>query len=272
VLHPRRAHVEHSRVGDGGRDPVLERDRARHPVPGLAHAGDRDPVGVDVGPRQQVVDDRGDDVLPVGPEVEMLQEERGALPGAVEGESVVAAGEGRRPALDPHRRDRPVAAVVQDDRRPGLVGRPRPQEVARQRRLLVGDLDPLERRIRELGEAVEAAPVRHPDREEPCALVSGVDDVERVGVVRRGAQVRAAGTRPVSGGGAVLGDAADAVRGPLPLLEPRVGIALADPARRRPCFPGVGGLVGAGAERELHRELELFSFEEAHATSLRRRG
>jgi len=40
---------------------------------------------------QQPVDDRGDHLLPVGPEKELLAVERGALARAVEDEDVVAA-------------------------------------------------------------------------------------------------------------------------------------------------------------------------------------
>ena len=129
----------HARVGDGGGDAVLEGDGARHPVAALADALQRDPPRVDLRPRQGVVHHGRDHLLPVGAEVEPLPPQGRSLARAVEGEAVVAARRAAGPAPGPHVEHRAVAAVVQDQQRPPLAGAVDPEEVARQRRPLVGD-------------------------------------------------------------------------------------------------------------------------------------
>ena len=59
VGKPGRRDVAYTRIGDGRSDPMLEGGRTRHPVPGLAHSLDRDPLGVDLGTAQGEVYHRG---------------------------------------------------------------------------------------------------------------------------------------------------------------------------------------------------------------------
>jgi hypothetical protein len=101
---------------------MLEGERARHPIAGLADPDQRDPVGVDVGPGRHGVDHRGQHRLPVVPERDPLQEQAGLLAGAVEGHGVVAALVRRPAAEQAHVRGGAVAAVVQDHQRSPLTG------------------------------------------------------------------------------------------------------------------------------------------------------
>ena len=59
VVRPRGGHVHHPGVGDGGGEAVLEGERPRHPVAGLADADEADPVGVHVGAGHDRVDAPG---------------------------------------------------------------------------------------------------------------------------------------------------------------------------------------------------------------------
>jgi hypothetical protein len=59
--------VEHARSRDGGRNPRLERRGSRDPIQALAHALDGNLPGIDAIPAQRKVNDRPDDMLPIGP-------------------------------------------------------------------------------------------------------------------------------------------------------------------------------------------------------------
>lgn len=85
--------VIRSAVGDTGGEPALFAGGAWREVRAEARSDQRDPPRVDIGAGQGVIDDRADDVFPVGSEREVLLNERAALAGAVEREDVVAAGE-----------------------------------------------------------------------------------------------------------------------------------------------------------------------------------
>src|SRR5215210_5335110 len=100
---------------------MLESPGAGYPVPRLADAVEGEAGGADVGAVEEVVDDGGDDVLPVGAERYLALEEHALLAGAVEHEHVVAAGDGGGPDGRPQRRYGAVAAVVEDDGRAGCI-------------------------------------------------------------------------------------------------------------------------------------------------------
>src|ERR671939_2110725 len=114
VGKPGRRHVAYPRIGDGRSDPVLEGDRTGHPVPGLTHPLDRNPLRIDLGKAEGEVYHRGYDLLPIRSEVQPLEEQRRALTWPVKGEGVVAALQGRRSAHQVHVSDGAVAAVVED--------------------------------------------------------------------------------------------------------------------------------------------------------------
>jgi hypothetical protein len=73
---------------------MFERERARHPVAGLADAVEAEPVGVDVVAGEEEVGDGGEHLLPVGPERDVALEQHGLLAGAFEHHDVVAAFQG----------------------------------------------------------------------------------------------------------------------------------------------------------------------------------
>lgn len=82
-LEPRGRDIDHARVGDRRGEAVLERERARDPVAGLADADHRDPVRLDVLPGADRVDHRREHRLPVGPERHAVLEQHRVLTRAV---------------------------------------------------------------------------------------------------------------------------------------------------------------------------------------------
>jgi len=102
---------------------------ARDPVADLAHAGQREPRGVDVVSLDEEVDDRRQYLLRVVAKRDVPVEQHRLLPGAVEQQHVVAALEASFGALAPAATDRAVAAVVHDEGRAlhaGFVGAEEP--------------------------------------------------------------------------------------------------------------------------------------------------
>ena len=142
-----RAFVPLAGIGDQGGDAMLEGGGAGRQEAAEAPAGQGDLRRVDLRPRQGVVDDRADDVLPVGADVDAVLDEVAPLPGTIEEQHVVAAADRRRRVGEVHLLDGGVVAVGVDDRRPRLAGVVDGDEIARQALPLEGDLDRLDRDI-----------------------------------------------------------------------------------------------------------------------------
>jgi hypothetical protein len=193
--------VDDAGVGDGRGEAMLEGERARHPIAGLADPDQRDPVGVDVGPGRHGVDHRGQHRLPVVPERDPLQEQAGLLAGAVEGHGVVAALVRRPAAEQAHVRGGAVAAVVQDHQRSPLTRRGigGAEDVARQRGVLVGELEPLAGHRRQVDELVPAGAVSLPGLQVPLGRARTGDQVQPGRVVVGRAEIGAAGADEPSG-------------------------------------------------------------------------
>ena len=189
-----------------------------------------DPVGIDLGAGQRVIDDRGDHGFPVRAHHQLLQMQRAALAGAVEGQHVVAAaqrGDGEHEVA--LLAGRVIPAGV-DDGGPGRTGVIHQEQIARQGGVLIRNGHRLgwvvEQRARG-GEGVDLGGVERRD----FGVVGGV--VEHKGrrvavVVRRPQQVFPRGD-PVPGGKGPLAQFGHPRRGGRPCPVPAGLVTIGDP-------------------------------------------
>lgn len=265
-VEPRRRDVDDAWVDNRGREAVLERKRSGDPVPGLADADHGDPGGVDVGALQNRVQDGREHGLPVGSEGDCLLVKRRLPAGAVEGQPVIAAFTGCRPAVHPRLRGRAVTAVVDDDQRPALLGARvgGREEIRGQGRVLVGDADAFSADRHPIDSSLPAFPLATPDIEFPLGfeLLGVRDAVQRRGVVGRGAAVVGQRTGRPSCRIRFLAGYPCRAGGGGPFCDPGVRVSVGDPAGGREHLAHVGSLAVAAAQRFLQAELKVVILEE----------
>ena len=133
--------VDHARVDDGRREPVLERQARGQPVATLADTRTQTGRAASTsGLARPDVDDGRQHRLPVVAERDAALEQQRLLAGAVEDERVPAAVERRADGRGPEPAERAVAAVGDHERRTGGAARVRAEEVAGQGVALEGDV------------------------------------------------------------------------------------------------------------------------------------
>ncbi|MFT4039216.1 MAG: molybdopterin-dependent oxidoreductase [Thermomicrobiales bacterium] len=244
------AHVVLAGIGDEGDGPVLETGGARGEVAAEAPARQHHFRRVDLGAGEGVVDDRGDDVLPVRAKVHVVDDQVAALPGAIVQQHVVATLNGGRREREEHLLNIGVVAIGVDDggpRRAGIIHR---DEVARQGGSLEGDLDGLDGEVAERGALQEGGDLVLEGGSEPgidgVAVERVLDDPEVVGRP----VVGVAGADPVAEVLAFHGQRQHALGGGAPLARPRIDIAIRDAGEGAAAIPEIGALladVGEGA-------------------------
>ena len=211
---------------------------------------------VHAGEFQGEVHDRRDHVLPVGTEGHALVDDHRALPGSVEGEDVVAAGQRGRTVREVQLLRAPVVSVGQDQGRSGHRRTRRPEEVAGQGSVQVRDLDDLGRRFEQRHTAAEAFDLASVGLHQSRVERDAHREQTRGPEVVRSPEEAAAGTLPVAGRQARLRLPLHRGGGggplPIPGLQPGSG----DATHRRQAFAGVGGSVRGIADRAHELRLE----------------
>ncbi|MCY1450155.1 hypothetical protein D9M71_669390 [compost metagenome] len=143
--------VQNAVVEDDCRRPVIEGGGTGDKVAAQAVAEQSDLVWCHFLAGQGEIDDRRDHFFPVMTERQFRLADGRTLARAVEREHVVATTQGCRTDGDIRFLLGRIEAVVVDDGRFGFAGAVGQEQIAGQRRILVGDLDDLERRIEQLG-------------------------------------------------------------------------------------------------------------------------
>ena len=245
----------HGAEGDGGGIAVLEGDDARREIAAEAVAHHRDPGGVDVSARRDVIIGRGAGDLIVGPAVNFAQPQRLALPRPVDGECMDAAlGELEAGEDDAHLLA-VVHAIEQHHRRRPAGDARRLHEVGRERSAFVRHVDPLDLRM-EAGEGRVPAAQRLMVHGE--LLLRRRDEALAGIIVIAGAHVVVAGGEGKAFGRRRVGALRHAVGHGGPFLPPRaIRVALAG-ARRKPRADPVDLLhrdraIGRHSLDDLHR-------------------
>jgi hypothetical protein len=178
-----------------------------------APAGEDDPVRVDLGEGEHVVDHRAHHALPVRAHGQPVAHERPALPGSVEAEEVVAALERRRAVGEEALVDRRVEAVdVHDRGSPSAVVR-RHREVGGQRRPLERDLELARRRVDQRGARDEGRRLALGRLAQPRVHGPPEQGPVRGAPVRARAQVGVARARLVAAPGRFVRDRLDPLGG-----------------------------------------------------------
>jgi hypothetical protein len=180
---------------------MLEGERARHPVAGLA-----DPISAirsgSTSGRAAMASTTGVSTASQSCRNGIPCRNRLACwPGPSKGHGVVAALVRRPAAEQAHVRGGAVAAVVQDHQRSPLTRRGigGAEDVARQRGVLVGELEPLAGHRRQVDELVPAGAVSLPGLQVPLGRARTGDQVQPGRVVVGRAEIGAAGADEPSG-------------------------------------------------------------------------
>ena len=183
-------------------------------------------------------------------------EQRAPLPGAVEGEHVVAAGERRRAVPEIELLDGPVVAAGQQRRRSRARVAVDAEEVAGQRRLPERDLEDLGRRLHERGGPAERLGLAGVARHQ--AWVEGHAHEHDAGGPEVGArpQVGEAGRLAPAVPLGLLGEGRDGLGGPQPLVVPAVEVGALHPAGGRQALADVRPAVGRGPHRAQELRVE----------------
>ena len=141
LLLPFGRDVDHARIGDDRRQPVLKGSRPRYPVAALARSVEHDLGRIDLGPLTQEVHQRRDHVLPVGPERNSPLKQHALLSRAIEDHRVVAAIQAGLTESRPEKGEGGVASVVENDGGTGYAVIGRDEQIAGEITVLIGDRD-----------------------------------------------------------------------------------------------------------------------------------
>src|SRR4029077_6030137 len=195
-----------ARIANAAYHATLESGGASCPIPSLSNPKKNDTIRIDVATNKEVIDQRRDDILPIGPGIEILLKSRSALPGSVESVDVVAALKRRGNSKGPRGRHSAVTPIGHYDQRPPFCRPVHTEKVAWKRCLLVWEWQPFRAWIKQrrclLPEFLMAQPVKFKS-------VWRDDEIDKVGCrkdVARRVHIRLTRARLIAGSFSICRD------------------------------------------------------------------